>query len=118
DAVRILEHRLDVPAILAKLVAAQRVDVLAAVGDGAAGWRLEPKNDPRDRALAAAAFANQADDVGWLGRQLEGHLVDGGQLAAKLTEGAAAEALGHGLEGDATVAARHRVTSNATPSYR
>src|SRR5581483_4742044 len=77
------------------LGAGQVVDVFAAVGDPPGGRRLEPEDRARDRALAAAALADQADDLRRVGRERERDVVDRGRAAA-----AAAEDLAEGGELD------------------
>src|SRR6185437_65996 len=63
NAVGVLKDDLNLAPILSEFLAAEVVDVLATIGDAPAGWPLQTEDDPGDRALAASALADQADDL-------------------------------------------------------
>ncbi len=75
---RVLEDHLHARAVLEQfLLPVHRADVLAAVEDRAAGRCVQARDETRDRALAAAALADECRHGALL--QREGDVVDGAQ---------------------------------------
>ncbi len=101
-AERVLEDALDQPVVP---LARQLRHVLAVERDRAAGDRGQPQDHPPDRRLAAAALADQRDDLA--GVHVEAHVLHRRQVRA--AEGAHLVDLGDAVE------RQHRVT---TPSSR
>src|SRR5262249_61783158 len=119
EAVRVLEDRVDGTPVGVVRPGRQVEDVLTAVRHAAAGRPLQAEDDPRDRALAAAALADQADDLGRIGRQRERGAVDRDQLAADRAERAAAERLADLVQPDlldARAVGAHRAARSSSPA--
>ena len=105
-----LEHRVDVA-----LVGAGRRDVGVADEDLAGGRRLEPRDHPQRRRLAAARGAEQREERALRDRQVEG--VDGGELTERLGQPDELEVpgpvLGHQLAVRSEKARLYLVSSSA-----
>ena len=82
-AERVLEDALHVPVVGAELATTERRHVLPVDRDRAGRDRRQPQDHPADGRLAAAALADQRDDLAALDR--ERHVRHGGQLRCRRT---------------------------------